>query len=188
MHSAKRRTAMKGIHTFTSQTEGLAYFTGIVIDAANRGSFSTDEVKILFRREVERWASGSAQLRRSGSDPDRSVEEFWGLLCLPILSFFRGVVEGGDNSMNCDFQLGVEAKKGQKLSGSLEWYGQATEGRFVRVVFADLSTRVHYDTGYNYGSGEPKGSSTFLSLPGEGDQDLSGMERDEFLKLAQEAK
>jgi len=164
---------MKGIHVFETQAKGLQYFTLLLIEAANGGWVRG--AKPIFRRGVEEWKLGP-----------QWTKNLWGVICLPILSFFRGVVEGGDDSMRCDFSWTIEVRGGV-LQGSMEWFGQATLGRFVRLVLgADGSARVYYDTGYTE-EGEPKGSSTFLSLPEKGDEDLSGMERSEFQRLADSA-
>jgi hypothetical protein len=174
---------MKGIHVFPTQAEGLKYFTSRVIDAANRGWFKTDAVKDLFRREAEGWDSGT----------DHCVAEYWSLVCLPILSFFDGVVKGGDSSMFTDFRWDIEAKKASdRVVGSVAWYGQATYGRFIRLIFrADGSARMYYDTGYSLNREtreyEPKGLSIFLNLPAEGDEDFSDMDREDFLVLTEEA-
>lgn len=185
----QKEKIMKGIRTFNSQTEALKYFVGIIIEAANRGWFQTDEVKDLFRRELENWGTGSAESIRRGADSgaDHCICEFWGLVCLPILNFFMGVVEGGDNSMSCDFRWDIpKPKRGQKvLMGKIAWYGTASPGRFIRIIFSgDGSAWMFYDTGYRHdreqGEDVPKGESSFLSLPANGDENLSDISREEF--------
>lgn len=172
---------MKGIRTFATQAQALQYFVNVVINAANRGWFDTDEVKNLFRQEVDKWDSKT----------DFLVKEFWGLICLPILNFFAGVVEGGDGSMRCDFQWDVKkpGKGKEHLTGSCAWYGTATQGRFVRIIFTeDGGAKMFYDTGYRWDDEKSeevaKGASSFLGLPAAGDETFSAMDRSEFSRLA----
>lgn len=167
---------MKGIHTFATQAEGLQYFVSLVTYVASRGWFDTDEVKNIFRREVESWNPKS----------DDGVAQFWGLVCLPVLQFFDGARQGGDDTTYSDFwwSLPNRPKKGV-LVGAVGWHGTATQGRFVRLVFGeDGSCRMFYDTGYFLETGLPKGPSTLLEMPKEGDEDFSAMSAEEFKALA----
>lgn len=189
MYSGKGEI-MKGIKTFVSQTEGLRYFTEVIINAANRGWFQTDEVKDLFRRELKNWGTGSAESIRRGADSgaDHCICDFWGLVCLPIIGFFAGVVKGGDSATFCDFRWAIIKNEEKSVVGSVGWYGTATNGRFIRIVFTeDGGARMFYDTGYEFVRGEgyrAKGKSEFLSLPAVGDENLSSMGQDEFYRLA----
>ncbi len=173
----------KGIKSFSTQTEGLKYFTLLIISAANRGWFETEEVKTLFRREVEKWDAST----------DDCVGQFWGLVCLPILSFFKGVVEGGDDFMNCDFSFEITGwKKSRYIEGSLTWHSQGTRDRFVHLVFLSVGVAFLY---YNLGNSfdrdlrqyVPRQKSSFLGLPSEGDTNLSVLSHEGFAKLAKEA-
>lgn len=184
----------KGIRTFTSQTEGLKYYVLTVINAANRGWFRTGEVKGLFKRELEGWGTGSAEsIRRDeNSGPDHCVGEFWGLVCLPILSFFDGVVKGSDDSMFCDFTTAITRwKETQFVEGALTWHSQGTRGRFIHLVFRpEGGAFMYYDLGDGYDRDRreyvPRQKSSFLNLPAEGDEDFSAMSREGFCTLAKE--
>src|ERR1700722_3924302 len=169
MYSAKKEKAMKGIRTFASQTEGLQYFVGRVIEAANRGSFTYD-VKGLFQQELEKDNDGSAK--------------FWWLRCHPILSFFSAI-GSYDRTMQTSSAAQLKRAPGTSyLVGSATWRATWTGGRFIHLLFAgDGSCKMYYDTGYDE-KGRPKGKSTFLNLPAQGDEDLSGMGQEEFTVLA----
>jgi hypothetical protein len=186
----------KGTKIFTSQVEALKYYTNTIINAANRGWFRTDEVKELFRRELEGWGMGSAEniRRRENSGPDHCVGWFWGLVCLPILSFFEGVNVGGDDTTCCGFSFSIEYwKKVDFIDGTMAWYGHGTRDRFIYLVFhPEGGAKMFYDLGDGYDSEAqdyvPRQESSFLSLPTEGDEDFSAMSHKEFLALAKAAQ
>jgi hypothetical protein len=186
----------KGIKIFTSQVSALKYFTNTIIDAANRGWFRTDEVKNLFKRELEGWGSGSAEniRRREDSGSDHCVGWFWGLVCLPILSFFEGVNTGGDNTTYCDFTTSIEYwKKVDFIEGTLTWRSQGTRDRFIHLVFSPQGgAKMFYDLGDGYDHEVkdyvPRKESSFLGLPTEGDEVSSVMSHKEFLALAKAAQ
>ena len=130
---------MTHVHVFSNQVEGLRYFMLRLISAANRGWFDTDEVKDLFRRQVE-------------GQGNENVGAFFGLVCLPIIGFFRGVVNGGDDSMYTDFSVDLKRPKGRGVEGPLEgtvrWFSQWTPGRMFEIEFDFLGgCRMRYDLG-----------------------------------------
>jgi len=149
---------MKGIHKFESQAEGLKYITGLIVDAANRGVFETDGIKTLFHDELRKW----------DRNDNHCIGSFWGMKCLPILTFFRSIVESGDNSMSCDFGWDIklpserwtkELEYSNPIIGEIFWRGICTPGRFARVSFeADGSAVLEYCTA----TGKP---SSFLGFP-----------------------
>lgn len=174
---------MKGVKRFSTQAAGMKYFTSLVISAANRGWFRTDEVKRLFQRELDYWSV----------DYDGSMRGFWGLVCLPILSFFDGVRRGGDSSVDCHFDIDIsyQSENDEAVRGYLAWFSSSTEGRFVKLEFAmNGSCWMYYDEGYGYDpkSGEflEKSNSSFLKLRHLREEcaDYSSVPRQEFRQMA----
>lgn len=168
---------MRGMREFPSQVEGLKYFLRLIVGATCPHYLEGNLQPLLEKIEA---AIG---------EPRQVFEDL-----APMLSYLqeRSFCDG---TAYVDFSWAITHGKSVRLAGTAHWKGQWTTGRFIRMIFnADTASCVMlYDTGYESHTpqgcetedGAPKGASSFLGLPMEGDRDLtSESTREEFSTFA----